>query len=434
MKNSRFFSAVIIAAALITLTPHSESLAQLVREPIVNLDDLIKEALENNPRLRAARNKASASWKKVDQAKSWEAPQVGVEFFQTPTQSFPNPIKQGMETDYVVQQMIPFPGKLSAAGRSAESSAKMSDEEYTALTRKLIADVKSAYYNLYLVQRKIQINAENQELLRQFVKIATKQYEVGTGEHHEVLRAQVELSELINDGVILQREKKVVEGMLNALLSRPIDAPLGYVPDPDVTLPPLTFSQLKPLATAVRPELRGMQFAIEMEKAEIQMAKREYYPDVMVRLMYKDMAMTKADFWSAMVGINVPLSFWSRGKYSSRVQETELKLKQAEEEYYNMLNMVLFEVQDALVKVQTNQNLVLLYKNTVIPQARQTLESTIIAYQTGRSMFLWLIDIYRTLLNAQLSYHQSVMDFMKSQAELERAVGLSMEEIRDRIR
>lgn len=222
--------------------------------------------------------------------------------------------------------------------------------------------------------------------------------------------------------------------MLNTLLSRPTDSPLGYVADPDLSLPPLTFEQLRPIALESRPEIHAMQYAIEMNRSELELSRREYFPDFMLRLVYKDMTGTTNNFWSAMAGVNIPLAFWSKGKYTSRVEEDELNVRKAESDFQSMKNMTLFEVQDALVKVQANQNLVLLYRNTVIPQARQTLETTIIAYQTGRSMFLWLIDIYRTLLNAQLSYHQAVMDFMKSQAELERAVGLSIREIRERIR
>jgi len=434
MKKLSFWLVRLAASLVILLGAGVRASSQSEKEPILKLDDLIKEAIENNPQLRAAKRQAEASWKKVDRATAWEAPQVGVEFYQTPTKSFPNPAKDGMETDYFIQQMFPFPGKLSAAGNSAENNARMTDEGYKALERKVISEVKSAYYELYLVQRKIQINAENQDLMRQFVQIAQKQYEVGTGQHHEVLRAQVELSELINEGVILQKEKRGAEAMLNTLLSRSTDSPLGYVTDPDVSLPPLTFEQLRPIALDSRPEVHAMQYAIEMNRSELQLSRREYFPDFMLRLAYKDMAETPNNFWSAMVGINVPLAFWSKDRYTSKVEENELNVRRAEEEFNSMKNMTLFEVQDALVKVQANQNLVLLYKNTVIPQARQTLETTIIAYQTGRSMFLWLIDIYRTLLNAQLSYYQAVMDFMKSQAELERAVGLSMAEIRERTR
>ena len=99
-----------------------------------------------------------------------------------------------------------------------------------------------------------------------------------------------------------------------------------------------------------------------------------------------------------------------------------------------MKNMTQFEVQDALVKVQTNGNLVALYKNTVIPQARQTLESTLSSYQNGKTEFLMLLDAYRMVLMAQLDYYMAVMNFMTSQAALEQAVGLTIDQISERLR
>ncbi len=400
---------------------------------ILKLQDLVAEALQNNPQLRAARNQTAAARTRIDQVTSWEAPQVGVEFFQTPVQSFPNPVKNGMETDYFIQQMFPFPGKLSAMGQAAENSANMIGQGYKALERKIIRELKSAYYELYLVQRKIQINAENQDLVRRFVDIARKQYEVGMGKQPDILRAQTELSTLINNGINLQREKRVAEAMINTILGRPANADLGFVPDIETDVPRWTFEQLRLLALENRAEVKAMNFNIEMNKAELSLSKREYFPDLMARVMYKDMAMTGNDFWSAMVGISIPLSPWSSGKYTSKVQENELNVKKAEDEYTNMRNMTLFEVQDALVKVQTNENLVLLYKNTVIPQAEQTLQSTIAAYQTGKTEFLMLIDAYRMLLMSRLDYHMSVMNYMASQAALEQAVGLDIDGIKQRV-
>jgi len=400
----------------------------------LKLEDLIAEALQNNPQLRAARNQTAAARTKVNQVTSWEAPQAGVEFYQTPVRSFPNPLKDQMEVDYYIQQMFPFPGKLSAMGRTAENNANMMDQGYKALERKILRELKSAYYELYLVQRKIQINAENQDLMRRFVEIASKQYEVGMGKQQDILRAQTELSTLVNSGINLQREKQVAESMINTILSRPANAPLGYVPDIEGDVPRWTFEQLRSLALEARPELKAMSFNIEMNKADLSLSKREYYPDLMARVMYKDMAMTKNDFWSAMVGISIPLAPWSSGRYTFKVQENELNVRKAEEEYANMRNMTLFEVQDALVRVQTSQNLVLLYKNTVIPQADQTLQATLAAYQTGKTEFLMLIDAYRMVLMSKLDYHMSVMSYMTNQAALEQAVGMNIAEITERAR
>lgn len=403
-------------------------------QKILKLDELVAEALQSNPQLRAAHRLAAAAKTKIGQVTSWDAPQIGVEFFQTPIQSFPNPLRDQMEMDYSIQQMIPFPGKLSAMGDAAKSGAEMRAQEASAIEKKILRDLKTAYYELYLVQRKIEINAENQDLMRKFVEIASKQYEVGMGKQPDILRAQTELSTLINDGINLQKERRVAESMINTILNRPTDALVGYVPDIEINIPQWSFGQMKMLALETRPELKAMQSNIDMQKAELSLAKREYYPDLMVRVMYKDMAMTKNDFWSAMLGVNIPLAFWSSGKYTGKTEENQLNVRKAEDDYEAMRNMTLFEVQDALVKVHTNQNLVLLYKNTVIPQAEQTLQSTVAAYQTGKTEFLMLIDAYRMLLMTRLDYHMSVMNYMASQAALEQAVGINMTEIAERVR
>jgi len=399
-----------------------------------SLEALINEALKDNPQLRAARNRTEAAKTKINQSTSWESPQLGVEFYQVPIQSFPNPLKNNMEMDYSLQQMIPFPGKLSAMGSAAENNAEMVNQNYKALELKIIRDLKSAYYDLYLVQHKIQINIENQDLMRSFVDIARKQYEVGMGKQVDILRAQTELSTLTNNGINLLKEKQVVEAMVNTILSRPVNAPLGPVQEIEKDVPRWTFEQLQPLSLNTRPELKSMNFNVDMNKAELSLSKREYFPDVMARVMYKDMAMTSNDYWSVMVGISIPLAPWSSGKYTSKVEENEVNVRRAEEDVTYMKNMTSFEVQDALVKIQTNKNLVDLYRNTVIPQSEQTLQSTISAYQTGKTEFLMMIDAYRMVLMSKLDYYMSVMNYMSSQAALEQAVGLDINQITEKLR
>ena len=423
----------IIANLVIIVILAAPIMLQAQNSPTINLDELVAEALQNNPQLRSARSHTAAAKTEVEQQTSWDAPQVGIEFYQTPIQSFPDPLKNSMETDYFVQQMIPFPGKLSAMGKAAESSANMVEQEYKALEQKIIRDVKSAYFELYLVQHKIQINLENQDLMKRFVEIAAKQYEVGMGNQADVLRAQTELSTLINERINLQKEKKVVESMINTDLNRKTNAPLGNVPDLENTLPQWTFEQLGPIALENRPELKAMNSAIEMNKAELSLSKREYYPDIMANVMYKNISNTKNDFWSAMIGVNIPLAFWSSGKYTAKVQENELNVSKAENDLSSMNTMVLFEVQDALVKVESNHNLVLLYKNTTIPQAELTLQATLSAYQTGKTEFLMVLDAYRMQLMAKLDYHMAVMNYMASQAELEQAVGLDIAHISESV-
>ncbi len=400
----------------------------------IRLEDLIKEALLNNPQLKAAQNQFLSSQTKVKQVTAWDAPQVGIELFQLPIQSFPNPLKNNMETDYFVQQMIPFPGKLNAMGLSAANNAKMYQEQFNALRNNVIRDLKNAYYELYLVQRKIEVNNENQELLKQFVEIASKQYQVGMGKQTDIIRAQTELSSLVNEGINLLKSKKDIETMINTILSRPPYQQLGNVPGITEEIQSFSFQQLLPVAVSNRPELKGMNYNIEMYRSELKASELEYYPDFMVRLMYKNMADTKDDFWSAMIGVNIPIAFWSKDKYSGKVEENELNIKTAEEQFNSMKNMISYEVQNAVVKLETNRNLYNLNKNTVIPQADQTLQSTIAAYRTGKTEFLMLIDAYRMLFMAKLDFYMSEMNLQQAKAQLEQAVGLPIDEINNKIK
>ena len=395
----------------------------------LNLDSLIVEAKQNNPQLKALRSKVMASESKVGQVSAWEPPQIGVEFFNSPIQSFPNPFKNQMEYDYFIQQMFPFPGKIGNMKKAAHNNALMTNQEYHTLEKKIIRDIENSYYDLFFIQKKIEINKDNQELMKQFVEIAARQYEVGMGRQPDIIRSQTELSTLINEGINLQKEATDATTMINIIINREANSPLGIVPEADDSIPVLTYERISRLAFENRPELKGMQFNIEMNKSELAFSRREYYPDLMVRLMYKNMTNTGNDFWSAMFGVNVPFAFWSKNKYTNKVEEDEANIQKAEEDYNSMKNMITYDVQNALVKLETNRNLKDLSKNTIIPQAEQTMQSTIAAYQNGKTEFLMVLDAYKMLFMSRLDYYMYLMNFMQAKAQLEQAVGLDLNEI-----
>jgi cobalt-zinc-cadmium efflux system outer membrane protein len=399
-----------------------------------DLDSLVKEALLNNPEIRAARYQSQASWSRVRQVVSWEPPQVGVEFYQTPAASFPNPLKDQMETDYFIEQMIHFPGKLGAMGKAARFSAHMTEEEARVVERRVIRELKSAYSELYFIHRKITLNAENQQLMRQLADIASRQYEAGMGGQTDILRAQTELSKLTNEGIALERERLSMEAMINMLLNRPLGGSIGRIDSLAIDFPEWTLEKIDSLALVSRPGLQAMRFEVEMNKAEVNASRWDYAPDFMTRLMYKDMAMTPKDYWSFMIEINLPLTSWAYSKATARVDEMRAQTRKSEASTVQMKNMVLLDVQNAWLSLQTNRNLIELNWKAVLPQSRMALESAIAGYRTGKVMFVMVIDAYRMALMARLDIHMAIMNAAVSLAALEEAVGLSVEDIKARIR
>jgi cobalt-zinc-cadmium efflux system outer membrane protein len=428
--HNNFFIIAFAAAALAARACHGQhdSAAEFAANRAIvenQLGRLTDEVLKNNPEIKAAKFKTDAAAASVGYRKSLDPPQVNVEFYKAPVSAFPNPFNKQMEYDYSIQQMFPFPGKLAAAAGIEKNRAEMFGSDKAALELDLVRDLKTYYFELYFIYRALQVNAETRDVVKGFVAIAQKQYEVGTGKQADILRAQTELSTLVNDEIVLRQEIKSMEAMINALRNRPVDTPLD--PVAEIEPPPvhLTLVQVSPLAESSRPELSSAAYGMAMQKNEQKASSREFFPDFMVRGTYKQMT-DLPDDWSLMLGLTVPIAPWSYGRYASASRQAEAGEGEAREQYNAKKNMVFAQVQDALAKVNSGQERVALYKTTIIPQAGQTLQSSVAAYQTGRQDFISLIDAERTLLAAKQDYHRAVYDLLEGIARLERAVGMSL--------
>lgn len=427
MKGPFLFLLLAVMPHQPVFSQQSASLDSNLLSFKTTLRKLIKAA-QNNPGLKAADAAVTASTASANAQKSLDPPQVGIEFYQSPVSAFPDPFKDQMEYDYSIQQMIPFPGKLGAMAVAERKRTEMLKADRRTKEQDIIEKVKSLYFELYLKDRQMEINHETNTLVREFVEIAQKQYQVGMGKQSDVLRAQTELSSFVNDSIVLVQERKSMAGMLNALCNKPVSDEIGTVPEIEPVTAHFDVSTLTALADKSRPEIRSMQSSVEMRQAELSAARKEYLPDFMVRGMYKQM-MQSTDNWSLMVGATIPIAPWSLGKYSSGTVRANATIIGAQSDVATMKNMIAAEVNDALLKMESAKARLDLSRKTAIPQAQEALESAMSAYRTGKQEFLMLIDIQRMLVMAKLDYHMAVMALLGSQGRLERTVGLDLDEI-----
>lgn len=395
----------------------------------LTLDSLKDEMLAANPDLQAAKAASRAARFKAGVDGGLDAPQVGVDFFQVPIASFPGSLGDSMENDYFIQQDITFPGRLIAVGTAGNQRADMLEQDARMLELRLTRNLKSAYYELYEMDRKLEINQQNLDLVSQLQAIARKQYELGVGNQSDVLRAQTEYSSLQNTRLILIQARESMAAELNALLSRPADAEVGVVSTMEPVQIDWVLGTLTGLAEKNQPELKAVRSGIEMSRAERGAAFWGFFPDLMARGMYKDMRGVGDNFWSLMVGVTIPIAPWALPKIISQYRQTNAGVEQAEANSRQTRNMVLAQIQQSLTRVLANQNIARLNRTTLLPQAEQTLQSTLAAYQTGKRDFMTLLDAYRTLWMARENYVMAVKNLMTSLADLEQAVGLSVPEI-----
>jgi outer membrane protein TolC len=134
-----------------------------------------------------------------------------------------------------------------------------------------------------------------------------------------------------------------------------------------------------------------------------------------------------------MVGISLPFAPWTIGRASGEVDEARAEINMRKATYRNTTNMVLFAVKEAYTNVETAERFVNLYKDSVLPQAEQSLNAAVAAYKTQQADFLSLLDSYRTLRVFQLEYYEALANYHRNLAALDRAVGHHAKDDRDTV-
>lgn len=393
-------------------------------EAPLDLKWLVHQAIEHNPEIIAAQKRLNATKAKISQAKSLDDPSIRAGSYDMSN----SPININGQTDmlqqrYGVSQKIPFPGKLRLRGEVAVEETNITERELQSKTQEIIALVKSTFYELHYINNAINITEENRDLLRKFTKVAETKYSVGKITQRDVLAAQVELSTLANNMIVLNKEKESVIARLNILLDRPTQVPLGKPRTFEKHSLNLTLKELEDIAIKNRPELKKYDHAVKREEATLKLSKKDYYYadfEPMVEYMQED---KRSDTWASALTINVPW-FWPKNR--SKVNESKEELNAAKSDYRFVNNKTLFEVKDYLVKVQSSESTINLYKTGVIPQAEQSLKAARIGYEADRLDFLTLIDSQRILLNSRLLYYRALTDFEQNLANLEKAVGMQL--------
>ena len=418
----------------------------------LNLEELIQEALKANPEITALQQKRNAMWQRPPQEKSWDDPELSLGIANLNTDNFKfNKIDMTMK-QIAISQNIPMPGITSLKEKMAIQEAKSSDKVLEDGKLKIIRDVKTAYYNLYINYAHMQTAEKNKNLMAQFVEIAQKKYEVGKGLQQDILKAQVEQSKFIERLIELEQKKQSYSAELNRLLNREPTAPVEGIPTAAKRNVTLNEEELRNMAQVQNPILLSLQDTIARNEADYKLSKKQYFPSFNVSAAYgqregyrqkggilpaavlnedgttsdalvktPDQSFDRPDVFSFFVGFKVPL--WFKNKQDKKVAETFHKLEEARAEYSVAKNELFYKIHDLVARTVKSAKLLELYQTGIIPQATQSLNSAVAAYEVGNVDFLALIDSQITLCNFETQSSELLADYEKELAELEVVVG-----------
>lgn len=398
------------------------SMVLQTQQPPLTLKELINEALRVNPEIWASKYKAEAAQAKIPQAYSPKDPEVGVMF-----DNIPQGKKFSLGTNeqrYTIRQMLDNPVKVYAMGEMAKNMNSASREMIKDKEIDIVVKVKKAYFDYYLVNKALEINNENRTFLELMSRISELKYSTGKASQQDVLKAQVEFSMLANEFIVLNKEKEAARAMINVLLNRSPEAPLGEPLDLKLSDHNFNFADLKAKALKSRPELRAMEYEVQKEKAGLTLAWGQFIPDLTLSATRIHNESMNFNGWAAEAMFTFPLYFASKQNY--QLKEARANVDAAQSTYKSMQNMALFQIKEAQTKVEASQQTVDLYLTSIIPQAEQTLKAALIAYETGKVDFMTLLEAQRSLRNARLDYYKALAEYESRLADLERAVGTDL--------
>ncbi len=416
----------VVATLLLAVGAASAALAQQPAQPAgepTKLSDLLAEAERNHPALKAAAQTVDARRARIPQARAWPDPQLSIGYmgdfapFKTQAND-PASYRQ-----FGVMQEIPYPGKRDLRGRIAEKDVQAEKWNLEATRRRVRAAVELAYYELSAVDKSLDITQENKELLEKLARIAEERYKVGKGLQQDVIRAQVEVSRVLQRLTVLRQRRRTLEAQLNSLLVRPSDSPVGPLAQVEKSVFAYSLEELLQKAVDNFPEIRRQEQLVEQNQLAVNLARKNYYPDFGIGWDYQN----RPDFpemYGLRFTVNLPVFY--KSKQRQAVGEASANLAAARHEREAIRTALFFQVKEQYLMAKASEELLSLYSKAIVPQSTLALESGLAAYQVGSLDFLSLISNFTNVLDYEINYYEELANFQKALARLEEITGIEL--------
>ena len=404
-------------------------------EAVDDLESAVRTALAVHPELARLRAVARESWSRVPQVTSLPDPTALGTVYGEPMRMAEGEARGR----FMISQAIPSLKRLDAQGQQATFEALMNQQAALAAEQRITADIREAWYRLYLLGELLRINDSNERLIESLLTTATAQVEVGRATSGDVILATLEQSRIEEERLRLRQQVASRTAVLNRLLNRPADTTVTLPdsldqPESSDTDDPstshrqiaadLSLDRLRAIAGQNQPEIALAELRTQATAWGIRVAKLQRIPDLM--LSYEHMLMrmnpgaSGSDPWQLGAGITLPI--WN-AKYDAirrQAAERHLAAHAGTEEVIRANEALLL---DLIEQATAAERTATLYRETILPQIRQVLDADQRAYGQSAVEFERVIANARNLLVAESAYHRAVVDRAIALARLEQAIG-----------
>ena len=408
---------------------------------VYTLKKSIEEALENNWNLRAIREKVDQAKMVKNQARAEFLPKLGTTYGYTRLSEVPlirssvlPEIALGTQDNYqwkgTVTQPL-FTGlALISSYRLAELGIDKSETELELGRLDLVLRVKTAYFNILLADKGVEVAEKDVESRKSNVKVARSFYKVGMIPINDLLKAEVELANADQNLVTARNAGRLARSSFNTALSRPVNAPVdvedisGFEPEEG------DFQDYVSKALETRPEMRLVDIGILQADQRIRLARSKNYPEIGLTYEYIKEGDTAdvsgspfhdANSWQVTAGLS--WTFWEWGKTHYAVREVESLKRELMQNKLALEDSIRLELREAVLALEdAEENIPTTQK--AVEQGEENLRVNEERYKAQVTTITEVLDAQTLLTRARVNYYKALYNHHLARARLVRALGM----------
>jgi cobalt-zinc-cadmium efflux system outer membrane protein len=398
--------------------------ASSTEETVHRLSELVVYALKNNPRIASAVAQYEAAVNQVPQVTALPDPKLSYRYFIQEVQTRVG----AQQYAFGITQRLPWLGKLRLQGEVASQQARAAAARVSTIQNEIIANVASAWYELYYFERALEIMQGNRDLVVNLERVVRTRYSTGATSHADVIRAQVELGKIENNLASLSDREAPLLARLNASLNRPSNTAIAMPEHAPIERIPYKDPEIIARVTNNNSALHALEFDIAGATAAKERANKDFFPDFSVGIDYiatdksrmPNVAGNGDDAVAAAITMTIPLQ---RDKYRAGVRAADARITGELARRNQHVNSLEAATVDALFRLRDAERQIDLYQTTLLPKANESLIVTQRAYSGGASTFTDLIDAQRVLLVFELAEKRAITDHNLARITLEELMG-----------
>lgn len=428
------FSAVMATAGEVAAptAQGAASPAAAAGGKILKLEEAVAIALENHPKIKAAKEKVGAQQAVLGQQMSGYYPTVSLSnSYRTTTASGTTTTSQ--EAFDVFSSRANFDmtlynfGKREGAVQSARETLGAVGYSYRTTAEEVVLAVKQAYYGYLQAKALVRVREETVRGRELIVRQARGFFEVGTRPKIDVARAESNLYNAQADLIAAENAVKVAWVTLKNAMGVPDLPEQPLAEELTITKVPISLERAKEMAFAERPELKDFESQKRAQDQKIATARREHLPDIIFHADYGRQNTSRSgdtfplqNNWSVQLNLSIPI--FNGFNTTNKVEESLHNYYSVKAQEEDKRQQVALEVEQSYLKLQEAQERI---KATQAAEraAKENLDLANGRYQVGVGSIIEVTDAQTLHTDAQTNHIRSLYDYKIAEAQLIKAMG-----------